>query len=561
MVELEKFLKKKYSETYLNEIFNPSIQKALILETYRGDVIIELFHEEVSLVNEVITRVLLGDFDGMTFHNCNPFFVQLRKNTAEIEGKPKQITPCLRNVRGTVGFVNSKKKVTNSLMDHFYICLKDIPEFDGRYTIFGRVIQGLDVLNKMWDGNTIKTAYVIKNYPKKQKVGNRLAFLFWIGLILALFYFLITLSDKILLISNFEKSLIGKSLIELIPPPFGLIFISLGILLMLTAVVIAPLVKKAFEKSAEFKFRKKEVLKTTSELIGKEDLGEQETRKQKEQPINLKREMKDGKNAKEEELKKKLEEEREKKEEEKQRFEEERRQKKEEKARKEEELKKKLEEERKKIEEEKQKSSELSKYEQLKKKLEEEREKQKELLKKQIEEGQEKRKRLEEENKKRLVEEEKKRKRLEEIMKKDREGGLGKEQKIEEPLKKPEKFKLFGKPKRIPGENEETKKEREQFIGKMGVDVDLKKELKKKNEQEIKQEFLPQIAKRTETQLDVLYDLLENYETLKLSYITKTFNIEKDEALEWCNILVEHGLAELSYPAFGEPVLKKKQRE
>ena len=198
MIEFEKFLRKRYSEAYLNEIFNPNVSKALILETYRGDVVIELFHKDVSLVKEVIARALLGEYDGMTFHNCNPFFVQVRKNNSDIEGKPKQIVPYLKNLKGTVGCVNSKKKATNSLLEHLYICLKDVPEFDGKYTVIGKVVKGLDVLNKVWDGNTVKAVYIAKNYSKKQGVGNGLNFLFWIGLIFALFYFLRFFSDKMI---------------------------------------------------------------------------------------------------------------------------------------------------------------------------------------------------------------------------------------------------------------------------------------------------------------------------------------------------------------------------
>ncbi|MEM2784951.1 MAG: hypothetical protein QXE93_02265, partial [Candidatus Pacearchaeota archaeon] len=101
-------------------------------------------------------------------------------------------------------------------------------------------------------------------------------------------------------------------------------------------------------------------------------------------------------------------------------------------------------------------------------------------------------------------------------------------------------------------------KERKKMIEIMKKPTDLKKEIKKKPKEEIKKEVLPKIAQRTETQLDVLYDLLEKHKSLKLSYITETFGISKEEAIEWCNILVEHGLAELKYPAFGEPILIKK---
>lgn len=563
MVELEELLVKKYSEDYLNEIFNPDVQKVLILETYKGDIVIELFHKDVSLVKEVITRALLGYFDGMTFHNCNPFFLQLRKNIADTEGQPKEILPYLRNVRGTVGFVNSKKKASNSLVEHFYICLKDIPEFDGKYTIIGRVIKGLDVLNKMWDGNTVKAVYIAKNYSRKQRIGKRLSFLFWIGLILALFYFLRFLSDKIPALINLEENLIGKTLVGIIPYPFDMIVIILAVLLMVVAVVVAPLARKAVEMSVDTQYGKKEGLTA----IRKGELKEQRSLRLEREHEKFRLEEERSRQTSEEERLKAEEEDRGKeekikKQEERLRKLEEGRIKKEEDKKKVAELRIREEVDKKKIEEEKQKSEELKKYEESMKRLESEKIKEEEYFKKQIAEEQEKRKKLEEENKKKIEEEEKKRheeeekrKRLDELIKKEKEHEIGFEKKpgiIAKVERAPEK------PVEKIEETEELKKQRQEFVGKMSADVDIKKEIKKKNKEEIKQEFLPQIAKRTETQLDVLYDLLENYGLLKLSYIIKTFNIDKDEALEWCNILVEHGLAELSYPAFGEPILKKK---
>jgi len=63
----------------------------------------------------------------------------------------------------------------------------------------------------------------------------------------------------------------------------------------------------------------------------------------------------------------------------------------------------------------------------------------------------------------------------------------------------------------------------------------------------------------TETHLDVLYDMLEKKNTLKIDNLAKTFKVSKKELLDWCNILAEHGLAEINYPTFGGPILRKKQ--
>ncbi len=667
MNDAEIFLKKRYSQEFLDEIFNENVQKAVILETYKGEIVIELFHKDVPLVKEVITKVLLGEFEGMTFHNCNPFFVQLRKGSGEDETAPKSIVPFLRNTKGTVGLVNSKKNPSDSSMQHLYICLKNIPEFDDKYTIIGKVISGLDVLEKMWDGNTVKGVYIAKNFTEKQKAGNKLNFLFWIGLFLAIVYFLRYFSNKISFLTAIELKWLGKTLIEIIPAPWGTGLIVVSVVLMLFAVVVAPLIKRNLEKivakSIEYQSKqRKEEGKAKTEEVSLKKTSEERTikesgiKRQKEE--SRKRTVEEERRILEQKMREKLEEDKRKLEEELRKEAEERRivqekrsiereKKRQEEAKKFEDLIQKAEQERNELGEQKKRFGELEKYKELRKKTEQERKKAEEIrkfeeLRKKTEEEtkklmfinrkkeEERRKREEALLKTRLQEEEKKKKRFEEEIK--RATALEeKRKKLEEERKKLEekkktaeeerrrrsieekRIKLEDEMRKRAEEEEERRKRleeknmseldietreklelarkaaeeerrtnpekgieekpkkidrfakpeeqegRQEILERMDTGKDIKQEIKAKKKEEIKEQVLPQIAKRTQTHLDVLYDLLEKYDSLKLSYIMKTFNIDKEEALEWCNILVEHGLAEVNYPAFGEPTLIKKE--
>jgi len=58
---------------------------------------------------------------------------------------------------------------------------------------------------------------------------------------------------------------------------------------------------------------------------------------------------------------------------------------------------------------------------------------------------------------------------------------------------------------------------------------------------------------KAHTSLDELYSLLTKKKNLKVSTISRSFDIDKDTALEWCKILEGHDLVTIEYPAFSEP--------
>lgn len=70
------------------------------------------------------------------------------------------------------------------------------------------------------------------------------------------------------------------------------------------------------------------------------------------------------------------------------------------------------------------------------------------------------------------------------------------------------------------------------------VDIDLKK-----------------MSEKQGTDLDNLYNILQNKKKLSLSTISRVFNINKEMAMDWCRILESGNLAIIDYPA-GGPVVK-----
>ena len=77
-------------------------------------------------------------------------------------GKPigvAEITKKRRHVRGAVAmaYPGSDPRAADC---QFYILLRAAPELDGKYTVFGKVITGLDVIDKIRRSDILKKASV-----------------------------------------------------------------------------------------------------------------------------------------------------------------------------------------------------------------------------------------------------------------------------------------------------------------------------------------------------------------------------------------------------------------
>lgn len=128
-------------------------------ETYRatvqmadgGEFTIELYPQSApQTVNSFIFLAEAGWFDGVTFHRVLPGFVA---QTGDPSGTgmggpgytiPNEIDPNLSHSEvGMVAMANSGPDTNGS---QWYITLADVSQLDGNYTIFGRVIEGMDVV-------------------------------------------------------------------------------------------------------------------------------------------------------------------------------------------------------------------------------------------------------------------------------------------------------------------------------------------------------------------------------------------------------------------------------
>jgi cyclophilin family peptidyl-prolyl cis-trans isomerase len=120
------------------------------LTTSQGDVVIELFENEApQAVANFLTLVKQGFYDGVVFHRVLPgFMAQGGDPTGTGSGGPgysircECYTPQLRrHFRGSLSMAHAGKDTGGS---QFFLTFVPTSFLDGRHTVFGRVIEGMD---------------------------------------------------------------------------------------------------------------------------------------------------------------------------------------------------------------------------------------------------------------------------------------------------------------------------------------------------------------------------------------------------------------------------------
>ena len=64
-----------------------------------------------------------------------------------------------------------------------------------------------------------------------------------------------------------------------------------------------------------------------------------------------------------------------------------------------------------------------------------------------------------------------------------------------------------------------------------------------------------------ETEVDRLYNIIAEKGGMKCSQLAPMLNVDKGKVEEWGRILENHGLVEMHYPAFGEPLIMPKKEK
>jgi peptidylprolyl isomerase len=132
---------------------DPSKKYTATIKMDVGDIMIELYPKDAPIaVNNFVFLARDHYYDGVTFHRVIAgFMAQGGDPTGTGKGGPgytiKDEFNSRKFLEGTVGM--AKTSAPNSGGSQFFIDFSPQPQLDGGYTVFGQLIAGRDVLNKI----------------------------------------------------------------------------------------------------------------------------------------------------------------------------------------------------------------------------------------------------------------------------------------------------------------------------------------------------------------------------------------------------------------------------
>jgi peptidyl-prolyl cis-trans isomerase B (cyclophilin B) len=126
------------------------------IKTAKGDIVLELYAKDAPVtVNNFVSLAKKGFYNGLTFHRIIPgFMAQGGDPTGNGTGGPgykfQDEFSQRTHVTGSLSMANSGPNTNGS---QFFICYAPQPHLNGKHTVFGQCTSGMDVLNKLVNGD------------------------------------------------------------------------------------------------------------------------------------------------------------------------------------------------------------------------------------------------------------------------------------------------------------------------------------------------------------------------------------------------------------------------
>jgi len=149
------------------------MKEIAVIETDKGIIKFEFYGQDAPNTVENFKKLANKKFyDGLKFHRVVPNFViqggcPKGDGTGDAGYKIKAEFNKRQHLDGTVAMARAQDP--DSAGSQFYICLGTQSFLDGKYTVFGQVISGLDVVHKIQMGDVMKKVYIEKQKIKIKK--------------------------------------------------------------------------------------------------------------------------------------------------------------------------------------------------------------------------------------------------------------------------------------------------------------------------------------------------------------------------------------------------------
>ena len=126
-----------------------------------GEIRFEFYPEDApKTVENFVTLAKKGFYNGLNFHRVVPdFVVQGGCPKGNGTGGPgyqiKAEFNKQKHVRGSLAMARSQDP--DSAGSQFYICYGNTPHLDGQYTVFGQVVSGMELVDRITQGDRMKS--------------------------------------------------------------------------------------------------------------------------------------------------------------------------------------------------------------------------------------------------------------------------------------------------------------------------------------------------------------------------------------------------------------------
>jgi|TARA_B100000780_G_scaffold72072_1_gene48290 peptidylprolyl isomerase len=180
--------------TNINTINNNTMEDGMYakFKTTKGDILLQLEFEKTPLTVANFVGLTEGSisnnkkdkgvpyYDGLNFHRVIADFM-IQGGCPDGNGSgdpgykfPDEFHPSLNHSKGGVLSMANSGPTTNG--SQFFITHKETPWLDGKHSVFGNVIEGMDIVNLIEQGDIIESVTIIRQGAKAKSFNAELIF-------------------------------------------------------------------------------------------------------------------------------------------------------------------------------------------------------------------------------------------------------------------------------------------------------------------------------------------------------------------------------------------------